>query len=216
MGLRADRADRLVDSFAVPEWFDKDAAIDYSDIFPEINGSLIFSAAGAIGIAERQGKLPSDISDIFEFGSGPGEGLAALDMLAANRQASVVGSEILDGPWYTAQSMASMLLPNVTSVEGNGYEVMDERPEGFDLIVANMFGPVYSGKAGHQRRIEMFVPKALSALKAESLIVMGSDEETMGNVNGWVQDNLDPGQVTIVEAGTVPGFIAVTHTLITK
>ncbi|HEY5442217.1 MAG TPA: hypothetical protein VIJ68_01625 [Candidatus Saccharimonadales bacterium] len=206
--------DHLKHMFEPPDWFNVEEAEEDLSFFSELTPLNLYRVAGSLGAIERLGKLPNDITSMFEFGSGYGEGLVALDMLARARgDAKVQGSESGEHPHYIASQISRMLLERVTDVSWDGFQSMHEGPESFDVILAHMFGPSYTSEEVPAR----FIPAAPGALKAEGVIIISSDEDTMGNVQTWAERNLPAGQAETIDDESLPsGFMTQPHLVITS
>ena len=205
---------RLAQNFEPPAWLDTDEVEEDISIFPELRALGIYGVAGTLGTVGRMGRLPKSISRLFEFGSSYGEGLVALDMLARTKDgAEVTGSEIEPDSLYIARQVAN-ILPSVTGVEQNGIHALTANVRGFDVILANMFGPSYNDESAPA----MFIPPALVALSEGGVIILNSDPKTMKNVGSWVQRNLRPGQAEAIDSDLLPmGLrVATPHMIITK
>lgn len=201
--------------FEPPEWFDDDQAKEIISFFPELRLLSIYSVAGTLGGVEALGKIPEEVENVFEFGSGWGEGLVSLDMFARHKGGAVVTGSESDEDARIFSSQVADLLPSVQQVKTNGISALVEAEEQFDVVVANMFGPSYDNETLPSR----FIPAALKALKSAGVIIINSDSATMGNINSWAQRNLAPEQVEAIDSEIYlpPGLKALQpHTVIKK
>lgn len=196
--------------FQTPEWFDLEEARFFEGFFGYEVDSFIpaFQVAGAIGVAESLGLIREDVNRVFEFGTGDGPSLVALDQFAVSRTGDILvtGSEITSNDRRTATKIAE-LLENVTGVEGDGLEALDQMDD-VDVLVANMFGP----SDFDFERIKRFIPRALDALGQGGIAIMNSDLGTMNMVKLFAKTNLDPEQYQVIDPDILPnGFVAMPH-----
>lgn len=186
--------------FEPPEWFIVEEVDEDLSFFPELSRLNTFSIAGSLGSVERSGSIPEGVERIYEFGSGLGEGLIALDMFSrARTMGDVIGSEKTISDLHIALQVAD-LLERVIEVEQDGMSGLATRNEELDIVFAHMFGPSYHDEFLPSR----FIPTALAALKEGGLIVMNSDQLTMDNVFSWVERNLPPSQTKVLDNEQLP------------
>src|SRR4051812_30256086 len=110
--------DHLAQRYQTPEWFDADAAAGLLEPYSQITIlDTAYSTAGTLGVAENLGRIPRQISSVYEFGSSFGGGLVALDMFARACGGAVVrGSEVLSPIRDIAEEIAAEL-PSVAGVD---------------------------------------------------------------------------------------------------
>lgn len=210
----SDRIETYTRMYQPPEWFDAQEALDLTTWYPEAGRLMqVYEVAGAITVAERAGLMPADAKHIFEFGSGAGAGLIALNMFArsSRTEAEVIGSEI------TAEDrrvclMVSEALDKVVDIIPNGYSGLEQEGS-LDFVLAFMFGPDYDSA----KKAAKFIPRALASLTENGTLLINSDETTMENIHDWVKDNIPKSQFRYLVDGDLPtGFIAMPHLIIRK
>jgi SAM-dependent methyltransferase len=196
--------EHLAQKYEVPTWFNQAEVVENLQFDPKLSRFIPFSVAGSLGVAEKLGKLPDQISTIYEFGSGLGEGLIALDMFArAQGDATVQGSESNRRAYHLAQRLAAIMLPSVTRIDHDGLESLNAQSAAYDVVVAHMLGEHNNDKALPVR----FLPVAWQALKPGGSIIIASDPLTVGHAVNWAKDNLPTSALTDVPADQIPsGF----------
>jgi hypothetical protein len=184
-----------------PEWFDHEAAAEAVGSMPDLVRPGIYSVAGTLAVVEKLGLMPAAAGDVYEFGSGMGEGLVTLNMFArAAGDTSVRGSEHSSRAYHYAKQVAQTLLPNVASIDIDGLSGLKNRPKSFSLVVAHMFGPSYYNEELPSR----FVPAALGALCEGGVIIINSDAHTMFQVSKWTEKNLPAGSFDEINEHKLP------------
>ena len=198
--------------FQPPEWFDADQPQFMLDMYPELESKMrIYEMAGSLGVLESLGVLPEKVTDVFEFGSGVGEGLVALDMFADPRGAAVTGSEVTSER-YKAAKVAEILF-NVGDVVGNGNIHMESNPESFDLVVAQMFGSLnFEGKLTKD-----FISASMIALRVGGIAMVSSDVTTMRHFETIAIGTLQPAQFEVIDPSVLPsGLTHLPHIVLKK
>lgn len=194
--------------FGVPEWFDEQEAAKQLEYRPRFNPKSLYRVAGSLGLAQAWGNLPADITTVFEFGSGNGEGLLALSMMLSDQLAvKIVGSDL--HPGIARQNAYS--IRNVKTVHTDGIAALETPYPGYDLVVANMFGPTHlktdSKPSVDPTLIPRFLPLAFQRLNPDGVIAVNSCRWTMDYLQGWLGANLDPSLVSEVHVNDLPkGF----------
>lgn len=200
-----------------PEWFDHTEARQVHDWYPELRSMLTtYAVAGAIAVAERQELIPDTDLSIIEFGSGLGEGLVSLNMLAESRggNSSVLGTERNDQDCRVANQVAD-ILGRVSKVEEDGISELELREDQSDIVLAHMFGPIYDGQS--EEFLARFMTAAIGSISQYGVVIINSDPETMDNVEMWAQANLETNYFKAVRPSELPvGFTSMPHLLITK
>jgi len=162
---------------------------------------VIYRVAGMLSALVSADKLPKDIASIFEFGSGFGEGLISLSMFAKAKgdTAMITGSE-LDTNERLNASMATSSFWNIAGIGSDGVAVLDSAPEGFDLILAHMFGPSHDD----DDMPSIVMPAMLSALKPGGVAIVNSDDETMYHTLSFVERTMPTEQFEQVDREILP------------
>lgn len=161
---------------AAPPWVEEEV-LDLAGTGSELSRICVYKAASLID--PTLSLLRDAPTQLFEFGSGYGEGILALDMFAKRfiSKPKVVGSEIITARAACARTLTSMC-KTLKKIAGDGIAVLEDKPNTFDLVVANMFG--------HFNVEESFARKFLSvaglAIKEGGVIAMSSDSFTMNTV----------------------------------
>ncbi len=199
--------------FEPPEWFDEAQASEIASFYPELTLRDMYSVASALGVVETLDKFPEEVENIFEFGSGWGEGLVSLDMFARRRGSAVVTGSEVDEDVRVFSLQVTDLLPSVQNIRANGINALEEAEGQFDVVVAHMLGPSYY----NDRLPSLFISTALTALKSSGVVIINSDFATMGHTNSWVERHLAHEQVEVVDLEACPpGLNLWPLTVITK
>lgn len=164
--------------YGAPEWID-DAFMRSSDIGSGLSAGLVYSVANLVQGASEALPIGKAPTYFFEFGSGYGEGLIALDMLAHSFHppAQVLGSEIAAGKARCAQTL-TQICRHMIGIETDGIQTLRQNPHSFDIVVAHLLGH-------HDTPAEFaetFLSAAIGATKKGGVIAISSDAHTMTTV----------------------------------